>query len=71
MARYFENIDDEIVFTFGKHRGELLHEIADDDVDYLIWILREVAEGKGFDEELAVEVEDELRSREINFNELI
>lgn len=71
MSRYFENIDDEIVFTFGKHRGELLHEIAADDQDYLIWILREVAEDKGFDEELAQEIEEELRSRGINFNELI
>jgi len=64
LSRYFRIVDGNVLLTFGKkHRGRLLHEVADEDIDYLKWIIREHADGKGFDEEFVVEVEEELRVR--------
>ena len=71
MSRYFEMIDGEVYLTFGYHKGEVLHEVADDDQEYLVWILREFARGKGFDEELAVEIEEELKSRGVDISEVV
>lgn len=70
MSRYYREVDGEIVLTFGKHRGELLEDIADDDQEYLVWVLGEFASGKDFDEELAVEIESALTARGVKIDEL-
>jgi DNA polymerase-3 subunit epsilon len=38
-ARRFTNVRGHIRFTFGKHRGEPLDEVAAQDPDYLDWML--------------------------------
>ena len=72
MSGYFKETEDgDIILTFGKYKGWPFHEVADDDQDYLVWLLNEFASGKGFDEELAVEVERELKTRGVNIDEII
>jgi hypothetical protein len=34
--------DDDHTFRFGKHEGESLYDVADDDPRYLVWMLDEV-----------------------------
>ncbi len=39
LARRFAKENGRIVFTFGKHRGRALREVARTDPDYLKWML--------------------------------
>ncbi len=37
--RFEEDNDGDLVFAFGKHEGELLFEVAEEDPGYLCWML--------------------------------
>lgn len=49
VGQRLKDTDDGIVMDFGKHRGRLLEEVADEDPNYLEWCAQEMDEAAFLD----------------------
>jgi len=62
----FKEREGRIILTFGKHKGEPLDQVPS---DYLLWIIRNA--DRKWSDEFLVEVEEELRARGFQIDELV
>jgi len=62
----FEEREGRVILAFGKHKGEPLDQVPS---DYLLWIIRNA--DRKWSDEFLVEVEEELRARGFQIDELV
>lgn len=61
----FKKVEDEYVFVTGKHEGETLQEVAEDDPSYLRWLQADREAGADLPKEAWEALEEVMEENEI------